>query len=166
MNDRQVRMLVRFVAGGLPRCSAADFEAISKAVPGVFQRESANGADTRAGYVLCALKSDEQSTKAVSRWLEGRGASVPASGGGGAVARSKRPGGRALRGPGAAAIAGASACSDTSPKSDQQIALERSELWKLYLAIKSGADQTTLMTLAREANAEFISNLTPNVVAG
>lgn len=51
-------------------------------------------------------------------------------------------------------------------KTNHQKALESSDLWKLYLAIKCGVGQRALMALAREANAEFISNLTPHVVAG
>ena len=50
-------------------------------------------------------------------------------------------------------------------KTTQQKALEQSELWKLYEAIKAGADHAALMNLAREANAEFYRAQCAHVVA-
>lgn len=47
-----------------------------------------------------------------------------------------------------------------------QVALERSDLWKLHRAILAGAAHHELLTLSREANAEFIRNRMPHQIAG
>jgi len=47
-----------------------------------------------------------------------------------------------------------------------QVALEASDLWKLYQAIAEGEDHGTLLNRAREANAEFIRNRMQDQVAG
>jgi hypothetical protein len=51
-------------------------------------------------------------------------------------------------------------------KTAQQQALEKSELWKLYEAIKRGEDHGVLLNLAREANAEFCRMQSDQLVAG
>jgi len=49
-------------------------------------------------------------------------------------------------------------------KTTQQTALEKSELWKLYEAIKDGAGHDVLVNLARGANAEFYRAQAPHYV--
>lgn len=50
--------------------------------------------------------------------------------------------------------------------SEHQAALEVSDLWKLYQAIVACTDRSMLLSLARDANAEFIRNRLPDHVPG
>lgn len=70
MNSKQLRILQRFAKGEAPRCSRADFMELCKTVPGVLQLESANGADTKAGYLLTALHDTKAAEFSVQEWLQ------------------------------------------------------------------------------------------------
>lgn len=70
LTQRQARMVKRFTIGHAPRCSSADFEAINRAIPGVFQRESRHGADLRAGYVLTNRHRGDFALLAARDWLK------------------------------------------------------------------------------------------------
>lgn len=52
-----------------------------------------------------------------------------------------------------------------SPKSEDQRALEQSELWKLFQAVAARPECHDLLNLAREANAEFVRHRTPHQLA-
>ena len=69
LSKKQLRALERFAKGECPRCSRADFEVLNRTVPGVLQLESANGADTRSGYILTSLRPTAESGVAVHAWL-------------------------------------------------------------------------------------------------
>lgn len=70
MDGKQVRLLERILQGDAPRCSRRDFEVLSAAIPGALQLESANGADTRCGYVLTCLHDSAATNVAVRAWLD------------------------------------------------------------------------------------------------
>jgi hypothetical protein len=76
LTQRQARMVERFSLGHTPRCSRADFDAINRAIPGVFQRESRDGADLRAGYVLTNRHKGDFALEAARKWLQRHNAEV------------------------------------------------------------------------------------------
>ncbi len=76
LTPKQARMLERFTLGYTPRCSRADFDAINAAIPGVFQRESRDGADMRAGYVLTNRHRGHFAVEAAREWLKRHNARV------------------------------------------------------------------------------------------
>lgn len=84
LTPQQVRLVERFTLGHTPRCSSADFEAINRAIPGVFQRESRHGADLRAGYVLTNRHGGDGALLAARDWLKRHNAEL------GGPARSER----------------------------------------------------------------------------
>jgi hypothetical protein len=63
------RLLDRFSEGECPRCSKADFEVLNERVGNVLNLESPNGADTRSGYILIALRAGDEAKLAVDAWL-------------------------------------------------------------------------------------------------
>jgi hypothetical protein len=67
VEPRLRRLLERMAAGDTPRCSAAEFEALWRLLPGLLQRESRYGADRRGGYVLTPLRRGDD--QRVADWL-------------------------------------------------------------------------------------------------
>ena len=57
LTDRQARILRRFLNGGVPKCSCADFDAIDALAPRAFNMEGGEG--RHGAFVLVALEHIE-----------------------------------------------------------------------------------------------------------